>query len=226
MDQSPAAGGHRIPQEENRVLREKLGTKRVLLGISQKRRLGTAAFKVGRKLLAECTTFFSPETLLRWHRTLVAGKYDGSGKRGPKAKKANEIRQLVLRMKADNPCWGYGHIHGELKGLGFKVSWQTVRRMMIEHGLLDGPKHKKKMPWSTFIKAHFESIGACDFFAAEAWTPKALTLFLVYLAIDTSTLRIEPPTTARALSTNSYLPADPVHFIGRIGYPNKLDRLS
>jgi len=111
------------------VPREKLGPGRI--------ELTAAAFKVGRKILQECATFFSPATLLKWHRMLVACKYDGSGKRGPKPVKANEVRDLVLRMKAENPDWGYGHIHGELKGLGYKVSWQTVRRIMFEHGLLD-----------------------------------------------------------------------------------------
>ncbi len=178
-------------KEENRVLREKLGSGRVLLTIAQKRQLGTAAFRVGRKLLSECATLFTPETLLKWHRTLLAQKYDGSGKRGPKAKKANEIRRHVLRMKAENPDWGYGHIHGELKGLGYNVSWQTVRRIMIEHGLLDDPKHRKKMPWSTFIKAHFQSMAACDFFTVEAWTPKGLTRFLVFFAIDIASRRVQ-----------------------------------
>jgi hypothetical protein len=43
---------------------------------------------------------------------------------------------------------------------------------MIEHGLLDDPKHKEKMPWPTFIKARVQSMAACDFFIVEAWTPK------------------------------------------------------
>lgn len=106
-------------QEENRILREKLGGKRVLLNVTQKRRLATAAMKVGRDLLKDCATLFTPETLLHRHRMLVARKYDGSGKRGPKPKKANEIRDLVLKMKAENQDWGYGHIHGELKALGY-----------------------------------------------------------------------------------------------------------
>ena len=122
-------------QEENRVLREKLGGKRLILNVAQKRRLAMAAKKLGRDFLKGWATLFTPETLLHWHRTLVAGKYDGSGKRGPKPKKANEVRDHVLRMKEENPDWGYGHIHGELKGLGYKISWQTVRRIMIEHGL-------------------------------------------------------------------------------------------
>ena len=177
-------------KEENRILREKLGPGRIRLDVAQKRRLATAAFKVGRKLLQDCATFFSPDTLLKWHRMLVARKYNGAGKRGPKAKKANEIRDHVLRMKAQNQDWGYGHIHGELKKLGFKVSWQTVRRIMIEHGLMDDPKHKKKMNWTTFIRAHLESLAACDFFTVEAWTPKGLKRFLVYFAIDLSSRRV------------------------------------
>src|ERR1043165_9156579 len=65
-------------KEENRVLREKLGPGRIELTIAQKRRLASAAFRVGRKLLKECATLFSPNTLLKWHRMLVARKYDGS----------------------------------------------------------------------------------------------------------------------------------------------------
>jgi len=62
---------------------------------------------------------------------------------------------------------------------------------MIEHGLLDDPKHRKKMPWSTFIKAHFQSMAACDFFTVEAWTSKGLTRFLVFFAIDLSSRRVQ-----------------------------------
>jgi len=177
-------------QEENRVLREKLGNKRILLNVAQKRRLATAAAKLGGKVLHEITTLFTPETLLRWHKLLVARKYDGSGKRGPKPKKANEVRDLVLKMKAASPDWGYGHIHGELKKLGYKISWQTVRRIMIKHGLMDDPKDTKRMNWTTFIKAHFESLAACDFFTCEAWTPKGLVRYLVYFVIDVSSRRV------------------------------------
>jgi len=177
--------------EENRILREKLGPRPLRLDVSQKRRLAAAAAKVGKKLLGEVAVLFSPETLLKWHRTLVARKYGVPGKRGPKAQKANAIRELVLRMKAENTDWGYGHIHGELKALGFKISWQTVRRIMIEHGLLDDPARKKKMPWSTFIKAHAASLAACDFFTVEAWTPKGLTRFLVFFGIDVASRRVQ-----------------------------------
>jgi putative transposase len=153
--------------EENRILREKLGHKRILLNDAQKRRLAAAAAKLGRGLLRQVGTLFSPDTLLGWFRTLVARKYDGSdrrGKRGPEAKKANSIRKLVLKMAAENEGWGYGRIYGELKCLGHKVSWQTVRRIMLEHGFLDDPDKPAKTSWSDFIKSHWESLAACDFF--------------------------------------------------------------
>ena len=73
----------------------------------QERRLATAAVKLGRDLLREFGTLFSPNTLLRWHHWLIARKYDGSGKRkrGPKPTKQRLIRDLVLRMAAENPSW-------------------------------------------------------------------------------------------------------------------------
>ena len=152
---------------ENQILREKLGQKRIRLNDSQRARLGEAAAKLGRELLQKIGTLFSPETLLRWHRWFIARKYDGSdrrGKRGPIPKKANSIRKLVLEMAAANPSWGYGHIHGELKGLGYDVSWQTVRRVMLDHGLLPDPDKPYKTTWKTFLRSHWESLATCDFF--------------------------------------------------------------
>ena len=179
--------------EENRVLREKLGHKRIILNDAQKRRLARAAKKLGRQLLREVGTLFSPDTLLRWHRWLIARKYDGSAKRkrGPKPTKANMIRELVLRMVGENDGWGYGRIHGELKALGYKVSWQTVRRVMIEEGLLDDPFGPKRVPWKTFLQSHWDSIAACDFFTVEAWTLGGLTRFLVFFVIDLASRKVE-----------------------------------
>ena len=62
---------------ENDILREKLGHKRLILNESQKQRLSTAAMKLGKDLLRQCGTLFSPDTLIRWHRWFVARKCDG-----------------------------------------------------------------------------------------------------------------------------------------------------
>ena len=70
-------------REENRVLREQLGGRRLVLNDDQRRRLAAKAKGLGRKLLAKVATIVTPETLLAWHRKLIAQKYDGSGKRVP-----------------------------------------------------------------------------------------------------------------------------------------------
>src|SRR3954470_23501083 len=69
-------------REENRVLREQLGGRRLRLTDNQRRRLAAKAKGLGRKLLAEVASIVTPETLLAWHRKLIAPKYDGSAQRG------------------------------------------------------------------------------------------------------------------------------------------------
>src|SRR5439155_24154340 len=107
---------HRQQQEvidylrtENQVLKEKLGKKRILLSNDQRRRLAVKAKVLGRKLLAEVGTLVTPDTLLRWHRwhrMLVAKKWDYSQRRKDKPGRlpvADEIRDLVLRLARENP---------------------------------------------------------------------------------------------------------------------------
>src|SRR6059036_2430041 len=67
--------------EENRVLREQIGNRRMRFSDNQRRRLAAKARRLGRKLLAQVATIVTPETLLSWHRKLIARKYDGSAHR-------------------------------------------------------------------------------------------------------------------------------------------------
>jgi putative transposase len=86
-------------REENRVLREQLGDRRVRFNDDQRRRLAVRAKGLGRKLLAEVATLVTPDTLLVWHRKLIAQKYDGHNKRGPgRPRTGKEIETLVVRM--------------------------------------------------------------------------------------------------------------------------------
>ena len=70
-------------REENRVLREQLGERRLRFTDDQRRRLAVRAKGLGRKLLAQVATLVTPDTLLAWHRKLIAQKYDGSARRKP-----------------------------------------------------------------------------------------------------------------------------------------------
>src|SRR5215831_5249541 len=85
--------------EENRVLREQIGSRRMRFNDDQRRRLAVKAKTLGRNLLARVATIVTPETLLAWHRKLIAEKYDGSAYRNPgRPKTLVEISELVVRM--------------------------------------------------------------------------------------------------------------------------------
>ena len=160
----PAGWVHRQQQEvidylrtENQVLKEKLGKKRILLSDDQRRRLAVKAKVLGRKLLTEVGTLVTPDTLLRWHRMLVAKKWDYSERRKDKPGRlpvADEIQELVLRLARENPSWGYDRIQGALANLGHDISDTTVANILKEHGIEPAPERKRQTTWKTFIKAH------------------------------------------------------------------------
>ena len=94
---------------EYQVLNEKLGTKRILLNDDQRRRLAVKGKILGRKLLLEIATLVTPDTILRWHRQLVAQKWNYSDRRQKRPGRppmSEEVTQLVLQMASENPSWG------------------------------------------------------------------------------------------------------------------------
>ena len=178
--------------EENKVLREISGSKRILLKDDQRRRLAVKGKALGRKLLSEVAGIVTPDTILRWHRKLVAMKYDGSkNRRMGRPRIRQDIRVLTCQMADDNPTWGYTRIQGALKNLGIKISRHTVRRILNENGIIPSPERSKKTPWKTFLKAHWNAFAATDFFTIEIWTPRGLVRHLVLFVIDLPTRKVE-----------------------------------
>jgi putative transposase len=140
-------------------------------------------------MLKDLCTIVTPDTILRWHRRLIAKKYDGSTKRtSGRPRVMQRIRELCVMMATENPGWGYSRIQGALANLGHKVGRSTIRRILKEHGLEPAPK--RHTPWSVFLKAHWEAIAATDFFTVEVWTLRGLTRFHVFFVIDLSTRRV------------------------------------
>ena len=179
-------------QEKNRVLRQQLGSKRLRLNDDQRRRLAVKAKKLGWRVLHELATIVTPETLLAWHRKLIARKYDGSKQRGPGRPRAQDaIQQLVVRMATENRDWGYRRIQGALANLGHEVARGTIANLLKEHGLEPAPERNRKTTWKEFLSRHREVIAAADFFTVEAWTRSGLTRFLVLFLIDLSSRRVE-----------------------------------
>ena len=123
-------------REENHVLREQLGGRRLRLNDDQRRRLAAKAKGLGRKLLAEVATIVTPETLLAWHRKLIAQKYDGSGKRGPgRPRSAEEIETLIIRMAEENLDWSYRRIQGALSNFGDEIARSTIADILHWRGI-------------------------------------------------------------------------------------------
>ena len=179
-------------QEENRVLREQLGQRRLRLSDDQRRRLAARAKGLGRKLLREVATIVTPETLLRWHQRLIAQKYDGSGKRGPgRPLTAAEIEQVVVQMAQENRDWGYRRIQGALSNLGHKLARSTIADILARHGMEPAPERSRKTTWKEFLTQRWELIVAADFFTIEVWTTKGLQRFIVLFFIELSTRRVE-----------------------------------
>ena len=179
-------------REENRILREQLGERRLRLNDDQRRRLAARARGLGRKLLAEVATIVTPETLLRWHRQLIAQKYDGSGKRGPgRPRTAAEVEELVVQMARENRGWGYRRIQGALSNLGHNLARSTIADILERHGVEPAPERSRKTTWKEFLTQHWDLIVAADFFTIEVWTATGLRRFIVLFFIELSTRRVE-----------------------------------
>src|SRR3954464_11476596 len=179
-------------REENRVLREQLGDRRVRFNDDQRRRLAAKAKGLGRKHLAEVATLVTPETLLAWHRKLIAQKYDGSERRRPgRPRTRPELEALVVRIAEENRGWGYRRIQGALSNLKCKLARSTIAAILERHGIEPAPERNCRTTWKEFLARHWELIVAADFFTVEAWTRRGLQRFLVLFFIDLSTRRVE-----------------------------------
>ena len=155
-------------KEENRVLREHLKGKRIRFTDEQRRRLAAKAKTLGRKVLRELDTLVTPDTLLAWHRNLIARKYDGSAKRGPgRPPVMDEIRKLVVQMDRENITWGYTRIRGALSNLGHDLSRATIANILKEHGIDPALSRGKRTSWRDFLKTHWDVMAAADFFTVE-----------------------------------------------------------
>ena len=177
---------------ENRVLKEHIGKKRILLTDKQLRQLAVRGRVLGRKRLSEIGTLFTPDTILRWHRLLVARKWDYSYKRKSvgRPKVAQEIVDLVLRFARENPSWGFDRIQGALANVGQDVSDQTVGNILNEHGIEPAGSRKQQTTWRTFIKAHWDVLAAIDFTTVEVWTRGGLVTYYLLFVMELKSRRV------------------------------------
>src|SRR4030095_13200426 len=121
---------------ENRILRGQLRD-RVRLTDGDRKTLAEIGKRLGKQALAQVATIVQPDTILAWHRRLVAKKFDGSRQRKAlgRPKIDQELEALVVRMARENRRWGYDRIAGALKHLGYTISDQSVGNLLKRHAL-------------------------------------------------------------------------------------------
>ena len=120
-----------------------------------------------------------PDTVLRWHRQLVARRRTYPHRKTGRPPLERSLRALIMRLARENPHWGYKRIVGELRGLGISLSATSVRTILIRHGLPPATQ-RDEHSWRDFLREHAATTLACDFFTVEtAWLKRIYVLFFL-----------------------------------------------
>jgi hypothetical protein len=104
-----------------------------------------------------------PETVLGWHRRLVAHHWTQPPTATPRRPPIGpDLRRLAIRLARENPVWGYRRVHGELLRLGRRVAASTVWKILRAAGI-DPTRDRTGPSWSEFIRSQATAIVATDF---------------------------------------------------------------
>ena len=125
--------------------------------------------RLGRAVLRDVATLVTSDTILRWHRELIARKWTYTRHRPGRPGVLAEIRRLVLRMATENPSWGT-RIQGALKNVGHRMARSTIASILKAEGI--PPSRERPTTWRTFLRAHWPALMAADFFTTEVWTAR------------------------------------------------------
>jgi putative transposase len=170
------------------VLKAQLHGRRMRLSDDERRRLAALGHRLGRRMLAQVVTIVTPDTILRWHRELVARKWTFASRPGGRPGLQAHLQSLVGRVATDNPTWGYTRIQGALKNLGHRVGRSTIARILRAQGI--PPCRERPMAWRTFIRAHWSALLAADFFTTEVWTSRGLVTYYTAFVIELHSRRV------------------------------------
>jgi len=167
---------------ENAVLRHQLAVLRRTVERPRLRRRDRVLLAAVSGLLPRerwSVFLVSPQTLLRWHRELVARKWTYRRRLPGRPPLDPALRELVVRLARENSSWGCVRIQGELRKLGIGVGATTIRSILRRSGF--GPAPRRQGPsWREFLRAQAHGIVACDFFTVEtAWLRTLYVLFFV-----------------------------------------------
>ena len=147
------------------VLERQLGKIRPRFCPGDRAFLAALLHRLPRDVLGRFRLLVRPETVLRWHRDLLARRHAARSRprRPGRPRTVRSIRLLVLRLAAENPCWGYRRIHGELLVLGIKTAASTVWEILHDAGIDPAPE-RTSTTWADFLRSQADAMLACDFF--------------------------------------------------------------
>ncbi len=113
-----------------------------------------------------------PEIVLRWHR--LGFRYFWRWKSRGRPCVSPELIRLIRRMSQENPLWGAPRICSELLLLGYEIAEATVAKYMPRRG-----RRHPSQTWRTFLRNHFRTTVACDFFVVPTATFRLLFCFVI-----------------------------------------------
>src|SRR6185437_9007559 len=162
------------------VLRQQLGTNRPRFSPADRVFLAALLHRLSRNVLGRFRLLIRPDTVLRWHRNLLARRHAARSRprRPGRPRTIRSIRLLVLRLARENPSWGYRRIHGELLVLGIKVAASTVWEILQQAGIDPAPE-RTSATWANFLRSQAGALLACDFFETVTLTGARLYVLAV-----------------------------------------------
>src|SRR3981189_3617622 len=136
------------------VLQRQLGAQKPRFDPSDRALLAALLHRLPKDVLRRMRLLVRPDTVLRWHRDLVARRHAAISrpKRAGRPRTVHSIRALVLRLAKENPNWGYRRLHGELLVLGVKVAASTVWQILTNTGIDPAPE-RASSTWAQFLRS-------------------------------------------------------------------------
>ena len=112
------------------------------------------------------SVFVHPETIRRWHRSLLARRWTYPPRRPGRPSTGAGVRALIVRLARENPGWGYRRIQAELAGLGIRIAASTVWSILQQSGIEPAPRRSSET-WREFLRTQASGIVACDLFTVD-----------------------------------------------------------
>jgi transposase InsO family protein len=170
------------------VLQRHLGDQRLRFQPDDRALLAALLHPLTRPTLHRLRLLVRPETILRWHRDLLARRHAAASRprRPGRPRTMRSIRALVLRLAEENSTWGYRRVHGELLTLGIKVAASTVWEILRDAGVDPAPG-RSATTWASFLRSQAHALLAADFIETVTLTGTRMYILAV---IEHATRRI------------------------------------